>query len=85
MEALVNTGPDAVMGSTVIHKEFRSILREGVNRPYLLAEGQKAVEYLMTVGFQDVVLVDPGNREIYLSLHNNLRHGSGSGVSTGTQ
>ncbi|KAG0725832.1 hypothetical protein GWK47_037823 [Chionoecetes opilio] len=42
----------------VKHREFRPLLKEGVNRPFVTVEGQAAVDNLTSVGFQDTVLVD---------------------------
>ncbi|MPC40827.1 hypothetical protein E2C01_034396 [Portunus trituberculatus] len=47
----------------VKHREFRPLLKEGLNRRYVTVEGQDALNYLTTVRFQDIVLVDHGKIE----------------------
>ncbi|KAG0720481.1 hypothetical protein GWK47_048433 [Chionoecetes opilio] len=50
------------------HREFRPLLKEGVNRPFVAVEGQAAVDSLTSVRFQDTVLVDLGKIEKYTKV-----------------
>ncbi|MPC32385.1 hypothetical protein E2C01_025695 [Portunus trituberculatus] len=47
----------------VQHREFRPLLKEEVNRPFLIVERPAAVDHLTTVGFQGIVLADLGKVE----------------------
>ncbi|XP_045117646.1 uncharacterized protein LOC123508177 [Portunus trituberculatus] len=52
----------------VKHREFRPLLKEGMNRPFVTVEGQEALNYLTTVGFQGTVLVDHGRIEKFTKV-----------------
>ena len=50
------------------HKHLKPLLKEELNRPYLTVEGDEAVKFLTTEGFQNVIMKVPDHNERYTKV-----------------